>query len=222
MIRPKIAGISIIHDCIIKRINLKHALSEYNQKVISDFSNAESFIQSLKTNIPNIVLIKLNLKSMNGIEATQRIKSVCPDIKVILLSDTLEKEIFDASMFLGVSAFVSENIEIKKLVRIIDAVNIGAYWFEPKLTKLHKCAFPKPVSFDLPNLYKKNDTDFELTKREREVLRLVVEGKTNIEIANEMIVSINTAKAHVGNILTKMHVTDRVQAAVKAVQSNLL
>ena len=63
--------------------------------------------------------------------------------------------------------------------------------------------------------------EVNLTERELEVLKLMIDGKTNSQIAQEIIVSINTAKAHVGNILTKMHVTDRVQAAVKAIQYDL-
>ena len=81
---------------------------------------------------------------------------------------------------------------------------------------------PKPNTNDLWHLYKQEKDDFDLTVRELEVLRLLAQGKTNIEIAKEIIVSENTAKAHVGNIFSKMHVNDRVQAAVIAVQSHLI
>ena len=74
---------------------------------------------------------------------------------------------------------------------------------------------------DLENLYENKNLKNSLTARELEVLRLLIDGKTNSQIAQEIIVSINTAKAHVGSILTKLSVNDRVQAAVKAVRANM-
>jgi len=213
--------ISIIDDSLLTRISLRQGLLIYNHKVISDFTEAEDFINSIKAKTPEVVLIKLNLKSMNGIEATQKIKVLSPEIKVIIMAPSMQKEFFNASMFFGASAFVPKDIEISKLAKIISAVKIGAYWFEPKLINNYKFSFPKPDSFDLLRLYNKENR-YDLTKREKEVLKLVVEGKTNLEIAKEMIVSINTAKAHVGSILAKLKVSDRVQAAVKAVQAKLV
>ena len=107
------------------------------------------------------------------------------------------------------------------LVHCIRSVYIVAYTLYPCFITAHKEVFPKPDSFDLRHLYDKK-VSYDLTVRELEVLKLVVEGKTNTEIAKEMIVSTNTAKAHVGNILNKMHVSDRVQAAVKAVKANII
>ena len=80
---------------------------------------------------------------------------------------------------------------------------------------------PTPNIDDLENLYENKQLKNILTARELEVLKLLIDGKTNSQIAREIIVSTNTAKAHVGSILTKMHVTDRVQAAVKAVRANM-
>ena len=82
-------------------------------------------------------------------------------------------------------------------------------------------SIPAPNIKDLENLYENKRLKNSLTERELEVLKLLIDGKTNAQIAKEIIVSTNTAKAHVGNILTKLSVTDRVQAAVKAVRANL-
>ena len=82
-------------------------------------------------------------------------------------------------------------------------------------------SIPIPDTKDLENLYENRKLKNSLTARELQVLKLLIDGKTNSQIAREIIVSTNTAKAHVGSILTKLSVTDRVQAAVKAVRANL-
>ncbi len=219
-----IIRLSIVESCLLTRISLKHHLSKFeNIKVIKDFENANEFINSLKNSTPpDIVIMSLNLNGINGIEATRIIKKEYPKIKVIILSQNKEKEFFKASMYEGANAFVPKSIDPEQFLKIIKAVYFGAYWINPEHLNLYKEAFPKPDSYDLQNLYKKQASSFDLTVREKQVLKLLVEGKSNSEIAKEIIISTNTAKAHVGNILNKMHVTDRVQAAVIAVKSNMI
>lgn len=216
--------LSIVDSCLLTRISLKHILSTFDIiEKIKDFENADNFIASLKnSHIPDIVLMSMDLNGINGIEATKLIKKEFPKVKVIILSSNKDKEYFIASMYEGANAFVQKSIDHEQLMKIIKAVHFGAYWIAPDHINLYKEAFPKPDSYDLQNLYKKQASSFDLTVREKQVLKLLVEGKSNSEIAKEIIISTNTAKAHVGNILNKMHVTDRVQAAVIAVKSNII
>ena len=107
---------------------------------------------------------------------------------------------------------------LKKVIRV---VNFGALWFDPQIADVTKSVIPKPKSTDFDNLYDKKDIKSLLTEREYEVLKLISEGKSNVEIGEIMMVSTNTAKAHVGNILSKLSVKDRVQAAVLAVKSEM-
>ena len=95
------------------------------------------------------------------------------------------------------------------------------FYMDLEIAKLAFSLIPTPNVNDLENLYENKNITNTLTAREMEVLKLLIDGKTNSQIAQEIIVSINTAKAHVGNILTKLSVTDRVQAAVKAVRANM-
>lgn len=214
----------IVDDCLLSRISLKRSLSLVDKlKITADFDNALEFLSYISNFRPDVVLMDLDLNGMNGIEATQIVKQKFPEIKVIVLTAHTGKDFFAASMFSGANAFVVKNVEACKLANIIEAVYFGAYWIDPVLKNDYKETFPKPNHCDLWHLYeKKKPVSFDLTVREMEVLRLVVQGKTNTEIAKEMIVSTNTAKAHVGNILNKMHVSDRVQAAVMAVKSNMI
>ena len=96
---------------------------------------------------------------------------------------------------------------------MICTINEGSIWIDPRITKIVQKTFYKAEH--------KEKEDFNLTPREKEVLDLLVQGFSNTEIANRLIVSPNTAKAHVCNILEKLSVTDRVQAAVKATKYDL-
>ena len=213
-------------EVVIKVLNpIVRGWANYYKHQVSRkaFENADNFIASLKSShIPDIVLMSMDLNGINGIEATKLIKKEFPKVKVIILSSNKDKEYFIASMYEGANAFVQKSIDHEQLMKIIKAVHFGAYWIGPDHINLYKEAFPKPDSYDLQNLYKKQASSFDLTVREKQVLKLLVEGKSNSEIAKEIIISTNTAKAHVGNILNKMHVTDRVQAAVIAVKSNII
>ena len=121
----------------------------------------------------------------------------------------------------GASGYALKDLDFEMLKKVIRVVNFGALWFDPQIADVTKAAIPKPKSTDFNNLYDKTDIKSVLTEREFEVLRLISEGKSNVEIGEIMMVSTNTAKAHVGNILNKLSVTDRVQAAVMAVKANL-
>lgn len=221
--KQKKINISLVDDCFLTRISIKRSFSSVKKfEILSDFSNAEDFIESIKNKTPDVVLLDLNLSGMNGLEATKFIKQNYPKIKIIILTSHMDRDFFAASMFFGANAFVCKDDDVSKLHKNVEAVYLGAYWFDPIVAKFYEKIYPKPDSFDLWNLYNKNDGLYPLTIRELEVLKLIVEGKTNSEIAKEIIVSTNTAKAHVGHILTKMNVTDRVQAAVLAVKNNLI
>ncbi len=219
----KMTNVVIIEDCLLERITVKHSLSLIkNIKVLGDFECAELFFESGIINSVDIILLDLNLTGMNGIKAARKIKHINPSVKIIVLTEHVGKDFLIASMFSGANGFTNKDTDKEKLEKIIKAVSMDAIWIDPCLLNTYKEIFPKPDSYELFNLYKKDDNKFSLTQREMEVLKLLAEGKTNTQIAKEMIVSINTAKAHVANILYKMNAIDRVQAAVIAVKSNII
>ena len=126
-----------------------------------------------------------------------------------------------ASLACGACGYILKNNSNVDLKNIIKMVMKGEVWLDCEIAKFVLSSIPKPNSSDLDNLYENKDLKNALTVRELEVLKLLIEGKTNSQIAKEIIISTNTAKAHVGNILTKLSVKDRVQAAVKAVRENI-
>ena len=107
-------------------------------------------------------------------------------------------------------------------MNVIREVAKGACWLDPVIAKVALKLFPKPENTNITTKGHMLDARSQLTERELEVLRLLVKGKSNTEIAKDLIVSVHTAKAHVCSILQKLCVDDRVQAAVKAVKENIV
>ena len=206
----------------LTRASYRHLLGGVEDfELLGDFETAEECLEVMEKKPADIVLMDLGLPFMNGIEATRIISEKYPETKVIVLtSHEVEEEVL-ASVASGASGYALKDVEFEMLKKVIRAVNFGALWFDPQIADVTKSVIPKPKSTDFDNLYNKKDLKSVLTERELEVLRLISEGKSNVEIGEIMMVSTNTAKAHVGNILSKLSVTDRVQAAVMAVKSDL-
>ena len=214
--------IYIVEDYFLTRVSYRHTLGKTEDfELLGDFESAEECLEAMKENPADVVLMDLGLPYMNGIEATRIISSEYPNTKVIILTSHETDEEVLACTASGASGYVLKDLEVEPLRKVIRAVNFGALWFDPQIADVTKSVIPKPNSTDFDNLYDTSDIKSILTVRELETLKLVSEGKSNVEIAEIMMVSKNTAKAHVGSILSKLSVTDRVQAAVMAVKANL-
>ena len=169
----------------------------------------------------------LGLPDINGIDATKIIKEKHPSIKVVILSSHEQEEDVLKSLHNGANAYCTKDIEPDKLIDITKSILEGAAWFDPKVAQYVLNAARRtenevkeqPVS---ANSEAPKSTENNLTVREKQVLALIVEGLTNNEIAKKLDVSINTTKAHVCNILQKLAVNDRTQAAIKALKDNLI
>ena len=209
--------ICIVEDYTLTRTALKYSLSEYNDIEISnDFDNAEDCIKYLDRAQVDVILIDLGLPYMNGLEATNIIKKKYPDIKIIIItSHDTEDEILTA-LSAGANAYLIKDTNTPEIYNIIHSVINGAIWLDPRIVKLAMEIFKNQKQQN----NEKEDIG-NLTDREKEVLKLLSDGKSNTEIAKELIISSHTAKVHVSNILNKLAVTDRVQAAVKAYKYNL-
>ena len=140
---------------------------------------------------------------------------------VILTSHERGEEVI-AALGSGACAYCLKDIDPDLLVQVICAAAKGACWIDSTVAKSALSFFPKPENIaNLPKT-EPSDSRAQLTDRELEVLKHLVQGKSNTEIAKELIVSVHTAKAHVCSILQKLCVDDRVQAAVKAIKENII
>ena len=214
MENKKKISVYIVEDYLLTRVTYKKAFKDYEDiDIIGDFETAEACIDALETQIPDIILMDLGLPYMTGIEATKIIHRKYPDIKIIILTSHENDNEVLSSLASGANAYALKDIETKKLYNLVQTVNEGSIWIDPRITKVVQKTFYKAEP--------KEKEDFNLTPREKEVLDLLVQGFSNTEIAERLIVSPCTAKAHVCNILEKLSVTDRVQAAVKATKYDL-
>ena len=176
-------------------------------------------IQSLK---PDVVLMDLGLPMMNGIEAMVKIREFSTDVKIIALTSHDREEEVVAALSSGANAYCLKDIDPAKLSDVIRDVYKGVCWIDSVVANLALKSIPKVESVGLLSSQNSNQPKVPLTERESEVLKHLVAGKSNTEIAKELIVSVHTAKAHVCSILQKMCVNDRVQAAVKAVKEGMV
>lgn len=213
----------IVEDYKLTRIGLRSTLNEFeNVTVIGEAEDAVSGLEIIQREKPDVVLMDLGLPGMNGLEATMKVKEVSPDTNVVILTSHERGEEVVAALGAGVCSYCLKDIDPNVLSQVITSAAKGACWIDATVAKVALNLFPKPEN--ISNLPKMDVTDAraQLTDRELEVLRHLVQGKSNTEIAKELIVSVHTAKAHVCSILQKLCVDDRVQAAVKAIKENII
>lgn len=164
----------------------------------------------------------LGLPTMNGIEAMVKIREISSTVKIIALTSHDREEEVVAALSSGANAYCLKDIDPSKLADVIRDVSKGVCWIDSVVANLALKSIPKVDNVGLLGHQVSDTTRVPLTEREFEVLKHLVAGKSNTEIAKELIVSVHTAKAHVCSILQKMCVNDRVQAAVKAVKEGMV
>ena len=223
VVEKKLIKVAIIEDFKLTRVGLRCALNENDDiNVVAEAEDAIEGLKLIERSKPNVILMDLGLPGMNGIEATIKVKEMYPDTKVIARTCHDREEEVIAALSSGASAYCLKDIDPIKLADVVRDIASGACWIDPMVSQMALNSFPKIENIGfLPN---KNQSEgrVPLTEREYEVLKHLVTGKSNTEIAKELIVSVHTAKAHVCSILQKMCVNDRVQAAVKAVKEGMV
>ena len=215
--------IVIVEDFKLTRVGLRCALNANEDiEVVAEAENANDGLKLIERYKPDVVLMDLGLPGMNGIEATIKVKEFAPETKIIALTSHDRSEEVIAALSSGASAYCLKDIDPTKLADVVRDVAIGVCWIDPMVSQLALNSFPKVENIGFLPCKAQSEGRVPLTEREFEVLKHLVEGKSNTEIAKELIVSVHTAKAHVCSILQKMCVNDRVQAAVKAVKEGMV
>ncbi len=224
MITEKTIKVLIAEDHELARYGLSMAIDEKPAFTVA--GEAENGAQALEMALdvkPDIILMDIGMPVMDGITATLEIKRQLPEAKILMLTSRKEEEEIYASLAAGADAYCMKDIKIDRLCQVMEMVMDGAIWLDPAIARVVMQAVPgakmpepgKPIQ-----ARKKYNT--ELTDREQEVLKLIVDGKSNKEIAQILDVTTHTAKAHVCNIIQKLAVDDRTQVAVKALKEGLV
>lgn len=177
-------------------------------EIVGEAENGEEAFTFVRTERPDVVLMDLSMPKMDGIEATKRIKQYDETIKILILSSFSEQDYVIPALEAGADGYQLKEVQPEQLVASIIAVHEGNTNFHPKITPalLGRSAVKKENPFSM------------LTKREQEVLREIAKGRSNKEIAAELHITEQTVKTHVSNILAKLEVDDRTQAALYAVK----
>lgn len=180
--------------------------------VVAEASNGEEAVREAAEHAPDVALMDLIMPETDGVEATRRLKDRSPRTKVIVLTSYHDDEHIFPAIRAGALSYVLKEVGPEELAEAIRKAAAGEAVLHPHVAsrvvrELHGAG----ASYDeTPNAYR------ELSDRELEVLRLIAGGLANSEIAARLYVSEKTIKSHVGNILSKLHLADRTQAAVYA------
>lgn len=216
--------ILLVEDQKLMRIGIKSLFNDYPEmEIVAEAQNGAEAIEKTKLLKPDIVLMDIGLPDMTGIESAKKIMEFnIPNVKVVMLtSHVSSEEIFD-SLSAGAFGYIMKDINTEHLMTILKTIKNGAMWIDAHVVPFIKdknCGVIPPRQLSRAGF---RETHSNLTQREYEVLKLVVDGQTNNEIAKTLTISEHTAKAHVCNIIQKLVVDDRTQAAVKALKEGLV
>ncbi|MFC1988834.1 response regulator [Chloroflexota bacterium] len=189
-------------------------------KVIGEAADGLEAIEKTRQLVPDVVLMDLNMPNCSGLEATQALQTEMPQVKILVLtiSDN-EADLFDAVKF-GAVGYLLKKTEPEELLHAISSVAQGGVMVSPLMATKLLSEF-KDLSAGAAKEYA-GQMDADLSPREGEVLLLVAKGMTNKEIADALFISENTVKTHLQNIMDKLHLVNRSQAAAYAVQKGLV
>ena len=209
----------IVEDHELTRFGLKTTFEDVDYiETIYEASTGEDAVEIFKNNPIDLIIMDLGLPKMNGIETTDIIRHLNSDVKIIILtSHNDEKEVL-SSLKAGANAYCSKEINLQRLVQVVHSVSEGAAWFDPSISHIVLQATSNSKSNGLGTDYK----NYDLTLREAQILKLMTEGCSNMEIAKKLVISVNTTKAHVASILQKLEVEDRLNAVLKAINNKIV
>ena len=197
------------------REGLKQLLElEGDFQVIAEACDGIDCMEKLKEQIPDVLLLDINMPRMNGLEVLQKIKDEKIDVKILVLTVHNEVEYLLKAVDIGINGYLLKDSESSELKKAILSVVDGEDYIQPSLIPVLNA---KMIDRDMDS-----EKIEKLTKRELEVLKLLAVGMYNKGVADELHISERTVKNHVSSIFKKIDVSDRTQAAVFAIRNNLI
>ncbi len=214
--KSDILRILLAEDDELFRLGLRMRLQqEPDLEIIAEAEDGETAVGLTKTHSIDLVLLDVGLPGIGGIEACRQIKQQQPQLPILVLTSRSEKNLIARLITAGAQGYCLKGIPAEKLMLAVRSIAAGASWWDQTATTEIQAAFqnePSPIP----------PSDNPLTRREQEILALVATGKSNQEIADILYISAGTVRVHVHAILHKLDVRDRTQAAVLAIQKQLV
>ncbi len=205
----------IADDHPVVRQGLRALLElEEDIEVVGEAGDGVEAVEKVMELMPDVVLMDLVMPELDGVVTTGRIKEISPKIRVLVLTSYAEDERVFGAMKAGATGYLLKDVEPRDLIQAIRSTHQGDPALSSLVAKKLIQEFAQPKS-------KPSAPEAELTPKEREVLRLVAKGKSNKEIASSLSMSEKTVKNHIGNILGKLCLSNRTEAALYALQHKL-
>ncbi len=183
--------------------------------VVGESKSGEEAVEMALEHNPDVVLMDLVMDEIDGVEATRKVKNASPRTQVVVLTSYHQDEFIFPALQAGAISYILKDIKMDELAEAIRRAAHGEATLHPRVASRVIQEIHGAKSEEL-NPYT------ELTDREMEVLKLIASGLSNSEIAEQLVISENTVKGHVSNILSKLHLVDRTQAAVYAWQQGIV
>jgi NarL family two-component system response regulator LiaR len=177
--------------------------------VVGEAESGEVAVRLATEQIPDVVLMDLVMPGMDGVEATRRVKDVSPRTQIVVLTSYHQDEHIFPALQAGAISYILKDVKMEELAEAARCAARGEATLHPHVATRVIQELRGPRRAEL-------NPFTELTERELEVLKLIANGLTNTRIAEQLVISENTVKGHVSNILSKLHLADRTQAAVFA------
>lgn len=204
--------VMLVDDHTVVRSGLGAVLMAYDDmELVGEASDGEEAVRVCERTRPDVILMDLLMPKMDGVAATQAIMKACPQMKIIALTSFKEKEYVEGALKAGATGYLLKNVSAEELVSAIRKAASG----QPSLS-------PEAAQVLIKKMNEPSEPAYELTDRERDILKLMVEGLSNADIAERLIVSQSTVKFHVSNVLSKLEATSRTEAVAIAMKHKLV
>ena len=210
--------ILLADDHTVMRAGLRALLERQpNLEVVGEAEDGRQAVEFASSHVPDVVVMDIAMPNLNGVEATRRMVSKQLTISVVILSMYSDESYVMRALEAGARAYLLKDSAVTDLIRAIEAVSQGKSFFSPKISRILAEEYVRALK-------QKGVADsYELlTPREREILQLLAEGKTNKEVATSLNISVYTAETHRGNILQKLNLHSSAELVLYAVRKGII
>jgi DNA-binding NarL/FixJ family response regulator len=208
----------LVDDHDLFRTGLKNLLEEQGVQVVGEAANGQVALRLVGELAPEVVVMDLNMPGISGVETTRKLASIAPLTRVVVLTISAEDDDVMNAVMAGACGYLLKDSSIQDLIAGIRAAASGEALISPQIAaKVLQRLRAQTANVDAAEMIRT-----ELSDREIEVLKLIANGKDNAQIARELFISPKTVKNHISNILMKLQIENRIQAAVYAVRSGIV
>jgi DNA-binding NarL/FixJ family response regulator len=208
----------LVDDHDLFRVGLRTLLEDQGLQVVGEADNGRAALELVGDLAPDVVVMDLKMPGLTGVETTRKVSSIAPRTRVVVLTISADDDDVMAAVLAGACGYLLKDSSIDQLIDGIRAAAAGESLISPQIAS----TVLQRLRDQAPDGEAARTVRTGLSDRELEVLRLIAIGKDNAEIAQDLFISPKTVKNHISNILMKLQIENRIQAAVYAVRSGLI